>query len=108
MSLSVSPTELSALLATDPAPLLFDVRRRAALAEDDVLIAGAAWRDPEAVERWSAELPPGATVVVYCVHGHAVSQRVNVCLLGLGFDARYLEGGIAAWKDAGGALAPKP
>ena len=47
-------------------------------------------------------LPAAAQVVVYCVHGHEVSQSAAKAL-----GARYLEGGIEAWREAGGELDAK-
>jgi len=38
-------------------------------------------------------------VVVYCVHGHEVSQGVTRALRTAGVDAAYLEGGIAGWTE---------
>jgi hypothetical protein len=40
---------------------------------------------------------------VYCVHGHEVSQDAAASLNAAGFDARYLQGGIAGWRAHGGA-----
>jgi hypothetical protein len=48
-------------------------------------------------------LPRDAEVVVYCVHGHEVSQAAAKAL-----GAQYLEGGIEAWRAAGGELFGKP
>ena len=44
-----------------------------------------------------------ADVVVYCVHGHEVSQSAAKAL-----GAAYLEGGIEAWRASGGELFGKP
>jgi hypothetical protein len=44
------------------------------------------------VDTWKHTLPRGSDVVVYCVHGHEVSQGVAKAL-----GARYLEGGIEHW-----------
>ncbi len=86
--------------------VLLDVRRRPVFEVADSTIPGALWRDPEEVGVWSNELPKGANTVVYCVHGHAVSQGVAARLKELGFDARYLEGGIEGWKEGGGETQP--
>ena len=65
-------------------------------------------RQPEAgpraqVEEWKKTLPRAASVVVYCVHGHEVSQNAAKAL-----GARYLEGGIEGWRENGGDLFAKP
>jgi len=86
--------------------VLLDVRRRPAFEAADSTIPDAVWRDPEEVEGWANELPKDTITVVYCVHGHGVSQGVAARLEGLGFDARYLEGGIERWKEGGGETQP--
>jgi len=47
--------------------------------------------------------PPGP-VVVYCAYGHEISQGLVAALRAMGADARQLEGGIAAWREAGLAV----
>ena len=37
---------------------------------------------------------------MYCAFGHEISQGLTAALRALGVDARHLEGGIAAWRDA--------
>lgn len=98
---SVSPMSLRESLGSAASPLLVDVRRPPAFAQDDRLAAGATWRDPFAVESWQAYLPRHRDVVVYCVHGHEVSHNACSALRALGVRASYLEGGIAAWREAG-------
>lgn len=73
------------------------------------MIAGALRRNPEAVETWARELPAASSVVVYCVHGHEVSQGAAKALNARGIRAYYLEGGIEeGWKSNQGALDRKP
>jgi len=73
------------------------------------MISGALRRDPEAVAAWAAELPRAASVVVYCAHGHELSQGAARALAERGIVAQYLEGGIEeGWKARGGALDRKP
>ena len=43
-------------------------------------------------------------MVVYCVHGHNVSQGAAAALRARGVYARVLAGGIEGWRDAGGVL----
>src|SRR4029434_2915478 len=62
-----------------------------------------------AVSSWAGTLPSSASAVVYCVHGHEVSQGAARALQDLGFAASYLEGGLEeGWKAVGGALDRKP
>ena len=83
--------------------LVIDVRRNERFRESTYVIEGALRRDPDTVAEWKSALPAAASVVVYCVHGHEVSQNVARTL-----GARYLEGGIEAWREDAGALTTKP
>ena len=96
---SVSSQKLYARLGTAAAPLLVDVRRAEAFGADDAVIIGAMHRPPESVSDWRTDLPKNREVVVYCVHGHEVSQGVAKVLQNAGIKAAYLEGGIAGWKE---------
>ena len=49
-------------------------------------------------------MPKGRPVVVYCVKGGSVSQSITATLTGKQVDARFVEGGLRAWKAAGGEL----
>jgi rhodanese-related sulfurtransferase len=98
---SISASELYARIGTAAAPLIVDVRRPAAFDTADNLIAGAFHCLPENVAQWQADLPRARPVVVYCVHGHEVSQRVAAELRARGFAASFLQGGITAWASAG-------
>jgi superoxide dismutase, Fe-Mn family len=86
---------------------LLDVRRAAAYQQAAEVIEGAEWRDPANVDQWSLSLPDGKPVVVYCVHGHEVSRAAALRLKAAGISARFLRGGIEAWKAAGRPLAAK-
>lgn len=89
------------------APFIIDVRREPAFSADTHLIAGATWRDPFSVNDWAKFLPRHRAVLVYCVHGHEISKNTAGALCAAGIQARYLEGGIEAWRAAGGATAKK-
>jgi len=103
MDASISAASLKqSVLGAEP-PLVIDVRRNARFFEASDLIRGALRRDPERVEQWRQTLPQAARVVVYCVHGHEVSQNVAKAL-----GARYLEGGIEHWREEAGEMASKP
>ncbi len=65
-------------------------------------MAGATWRDPERVGEWSRELSKSEPVLVYCVYGFHVGCGVTAALRKEGFDARYVAGGLSAWKAIGG------
>ena len=103
MSPTLSPDELKKLLDNKSVTLV-DVRRKADYEAEPNLIPGAAWRDPEQVESWSRDLPKNRPVVVYCVKGGSVSQSITATLTGKQVNARFVEGGLKAWKEAGGGL----
>jgi len=104
MDASITATELGKSLRSSTPPLVIDVRRNERFQESTYLIKGALRRDPSAVEQWKAGLPRDASVVVYCVHGHEVSQNAAKALGA----AKYLDGGIEHWRQEGGELFAKP
>ena len=105
MTGAVNPDELQQRLGAFPPPTLVDVRRAPAFDKDPSVIKGAVKRAPEAIFEWARDLEPWRPVVVYCVHGHEVSQNVAAFLQAAGYEARKLEGGIAGWRERGGATA---
>ncbi len=109
MDASISASLLKSALARAQPPLLVDVRRAPAFRSAPDMAAGALRRDPATVSSWAKELPRAGSVVVYCVHGHEVSQNAANALRELGLAARFLEGGLEeGWKAVGGELASKP
>lgn len=108
MDISVSASQLKAELQSAQPPLVIDVRRAPAFIESKDVIVGALYRDPGHVAEWAGTLPRAASVAVYCVHGHQVSQAAAKALSERGIAARFLEGGIAHWVEDGGAVAGKP
>lgn len=86
---------------------IIDVRRAASYAQAAERIAGALWRDPTQLDVWGRELDASQPVLVYCVHGHDVSQAVALTLRARGLDARFVAGGIEACRAAGAALEAK-
>jgi rhodanese-related sulfurtransferase len=98
---SISPRDLYQRLGTADAPTLLDVRKPADFAASDRCIVSGSHRLPDAVARWSKDLPAGRPVVVYCVRGHQVSRDAAAALAAAGHDASFLDGGIAGWIEAG-------
>lgn len=103
MDPSITPAALKEALQSPRPPLVVDVRRNERFYEATGMIAGALRCDPLRIESLGKRVPGAAQVVVYCVHGHEVSQEAARKL-----GARYLEGGIEAWRAAGGETLPKP
>lgn len=88
-------------------PAVIDVRRRPVYEADGTVLPTARWCDHAEVDRWSAEFDPTVPVVLYCVHGHQVSQAPAAILRTRGYDVRVLVGGIEAWREAGAPLLAK-
>ncbi len=79
---------------------LIDVRKPAARQASGQGISNATWRHPFDAANWAKDCV-GQRVVVFCVHGHEVSQSVAGYLRDEGIEAMYLEGGFEAWAQAG-------
>ena len=92
--------EISCTEAAEGDVQRIDVRRAGAYDAAQSVVAGAVWRDPEHVHEWASALPKAMPVVVYCVWGHEVGQSTAAILRAQGIDARFLAGGIDAWKRA--------
>lgn len=80
---------------------LLDVRRAGVRTTDAAEIPGACWLDPEQVFTWKDSVPRDRPVVLYCAHGHEISQGIAATLHAMGLDARYLIDGFAGWREAG-------
>lgn len=96
---SISAEDLYNRLGTTTAPIVIDVRRPPAFDADDTMLVGAIRRHPDEINEWRGGLPKGRLVVLYCAHGHEVSQGAAAALRAAGADARYLDGGIAGWVE---------
>jgi rhodanese-related sulfurtransferase len=109
MDASICATELKTQLAGSQPPLVIDVRRTPAYRSATSMMPGALRRDPAKLAQWSRTLPSARDVVVYCVHGHEVSQNAAQALRVAGYAARFLEGGIEeGWQGSGGVTTGKP
>ncbi len=100
----LSPLDFQSRLLTAPPTTLIDVRKAPARQASGLMIAGSVQCLHDQVDHWGLEMT--GAVVVYCVHGHEVSQGVCAALLGMGVDAAYLEGGIEGWRLAGLPVVP--
>ncbi len=98
---SISVAALSSCLAEPHPPVLIDVRREGARQASGMTIEKSIWRDPALWLNWKDEVAamPGK-VVVFCVHGHEVSQGLTAVLCAMGKDARHLDGGFSEWQQA--------
>ena len=107
MNRTITPDELKQLLYLRKNILVLDVRRKNDYQTDGQKIPGAAWLDPDKLAQWSTALPLDRDIVIYCVRGGSVSNSVVDQLQSKGVKARFIEGGIEAWKTAGGEVAEK-
>lgn len=105
MADSISTQDLAKLLKEKSQLELLDVRRKSDFEQSPQKITGARWRDPEAISDWIDTVPKEQDVVVYCVKGGSVSQSVTAQLRGQACRVKFLEGGIKAWGEGGGAVA---
>lgn len=86
---------------------LLDVRRAQKRQTEGDEIAGGRWLDPSLWLDWKDEFAASPQpVVVYCAHGHEISQGLTAALRAMGADARHLDGGIEAWRNTGHAVVP--
>jgi rhodanese-related sulfurtransferase len=99
-TVSTDSRSLYADLGSPCAPFVLDVRRAPAFEADDRLIASAL-RPAGDLVAFASELATGRPIVVYCVHGHEVSQQAAGQLSAAGIRGTYLQGGIDAWRAAG-------
>jgi rhodanese-related sulfurtransferase len=99
---TISPGELASLVGTRACPPIIDVRREKVFAESEALIASAVWRNHLSAREWAGEFTRAAPVI-YCAHGHNVSELAATLLRHEGVPTRILEGGIEAYVAAGGA-----
>jgi rhodanese-related sulfurtransferase len=101
---SISVADLKSLMKADSHLQIIDARLLKDFDRTQV-IPGAKWRDPTQVAQWAGSLDKTKPVVIYCVHGHKISQQVVDHLRQSGFSAQRLTGGIEAWKEQKGATA---
>ncbi len=87
--------------------LVFDVRREADYAASNEAIPGALWKNPDKIDAWIGAVPRTLDVAIYCVRGGSVSNSVVDRLQAAGVKARFIEGGIEAYKAAGGKVISK-
>jgi rhodanese-related sulfurtransferase len=106
MSRTITPDDLKPLVESRAVTVL-DVRRQNDYAADSATLPYAQWLNPELMTAWSKTLPRDKDVVIYCARGGSVSNSVLDHLLSQGLKAYFIEGGIEAWKAAGGPIRQK-
>jgi rhodanese-related sulfurtransferase len=101
----ITTSELRDLMRAKKDVAILDVRRQPDFDADKEMIPGAIRRDPEKVTDWGQELPRDKEIIIYCAHGGSVSNAVLDKLLEEKLNARYIEGGLTAWKESSGMAA---
>ncbi len=104
MSSYLSSRQLQSRLSDATPPALVDVRKPPARQASGLMIAGSVRCLHDQMDHWGPKMT--GAVVVYCVHGHEVSQGVCAALRAIGVDAAYLDGGIEGWRLAGLPVMP--
>jgi rhodanese-related sulfurtransferase len=102
---SITPDQLFRLVGTPHCPAIVDVRVANDFDASPRIIPGAVRRSHEDVEAWATELA-GRSVIVACAHGGPVSAGVAAWLRTSGAAGETLEGGVAAWAQAGHPTVP--
>ena len=104
MGRTIKPEDFKAIADT---AMVLDVRRKSDLDTATESVPGAFWNDPEKIDEWIDAVPKNHDIVIYCVRGGGVSNSVIDRLHAGGVNARYIEGGIEAYKAAGGRVVAK-
>jgi rhodanese-related sulfurtransferase len=92
-SLFLNRSELAVLIGRAHTPCVLDVRRSERFAQSSHGVPTARHVPPDHLPVFIQQHRPQAAIV-YCVHGHELSQGAVLQLREAGWDARYLAGGI--------------
>lgn len=98
MSRTLNAEELKSLIQAGSIQLL-DVRRKEDKQNSTESILDSTWYDPAQIAYWKNSLDKDKEVIVFCARGGGVSNSVLDALHDSNYKARYLEGGIEAWKN---------
>jgi len=79
---------------------VLNVRLEEDFAKSPNLIPCSTYRNPEDLPNWISQIDKSKEVVVYCVAGKWVSQKVAFLLDEAGITVRRFEGGFNAWNDS--------
>jgi rhodanese-related sulfurtransferase len=99
----ISPDAIYGQLGLPNSPVIVDARHADEYLADPRLIPGALRGSPDDIGRWSGALPRTRPVAVYCSRGDHVSRAIADELVAKGYPASSLDGGFAAWLEAGHA-----
>ena len=97
---TISCNKLSRLIGIPGGPAIIDVRTDEDFRADPRLIPGSQRRSHADVQAWAAQLR-GRSSVIVCQRGGKLSQGAAAWLRHGGVPAETLDGGFAAWAEAG-------
>lgn len=97
----ISAKELLPLLGQQAWPRVVDVRR---VDNATDRLPAAVWHDHRQAPQWGQALARKDLLVVYCAHGEQLSRSAVALLRAEGINAVVLEGGMDAWRAAGGPV----
>lgn len=100
---NITVTELMSQLGRPDAPLVIDICLDPDFADDPYLVPGAIRHAHTDVAGLIAKLN-GRQAVILCQKGRKLSQGLAAWLHTEGIDARYLVGGMYAWRDHAGTV----
>lgn len=100
MPTSITPQQLARRIGLPDAPVILDVRTAEDAAADPRLLPASLRRDHRDAPAW-ADGFRGQRVVAVCQRGLKLSEGAAAWLRHAGAEAEVLEGGFAAWAEAG-------
>lgn len=103
--LEIASEKLARIVGTPDMPAIIDVRVEEDFALDPRLVPGSIRRDYRRVMEWGPDTS-GPTILL-CRKGQKLSHGVAAHLRAMGKEAEVLQGGLEAWREAGGMLVPE-
>jgi rhodanese-related sulfurtransferase len=97
---AISPPQLARLVGTPDAPIIIDLRIEPDFAADPRLIPGSVRQSHTDAATWAPHYR-GRRCVVVCARGRKLSEGAAALLRATGAAAEVLDGGFAAWAEAG-------
>ncbi|ESR24107.1 chromate resistance protein ChrB domain-containing protein [Lutibaculum baratangense] len=103
---TISTDKLARLIGTPKCPMLVDVRTDEDFAADPRLVPGSVRRPAAGAADWAGSFR-GGSIVAICQRGLKLSHGAAAWLRHEGARAEVLEGGFAAWRQAGLPVVPE-
>jgi rhodanese-related sulfurtransferase len=105
---TITPEALHELMTSGDEVFVVDVRQPLDLLGDSVIIPGAQWFAPDAVQTNPSLLPKEIDLVVYCTCPSDKTSRIILRrALAMGFlRIKFLKGGLDGWRTRGFPVEP--